>query len=347
MSFRMAIRGIGLVGAFGCGTQAAINALQSGGAPNNVMRIKTPHGDLDYPAYSADTSSLNTFVSLQKLRRINKYSRMATLGACLARQDAGVAVMCQNENMAVIIASGYGASSTTFAFLDDVILSGDSFASPTLFANSVHSSAASNISILLENNGPCLTITQFEMSTIAALINARVVLENRSVNSVLVGGIDEINPVVLYCYYRFWGQRTTNEILPLDFDCQTAIPGEGAAFVLLTRDEGSPPRYGYIDELLWVDDSKHNNVSFDGLVIPNADGHKACGRRYREALGDKDQTKVKTLSHLYGSMPCGQMFDVALAALASQRGYIPSDYCSFKLDLDGNLGIVRCSNRSK
>ncbi len=41
MTCRMAIRGIGLVGGFGCGNQAALNALRDGGRPNDVLSFQT------------------------------------------------------------------------------------------------------------------------------------------------------------------------------------------------------------------------------------------------------------------------------------------------------------------
>jgi len=342
MTCRMAIRGIGLVGGFGCGTQAALNALRNGAIPNDVLSIQTSTGEINYPVYQADPAPLKDFVPSGKLRRIKKYSRLAALAACLALQDAGENIPCQSSNMAVIVASGYGASSTTFAFLDDVILEGDSFASPTLFSNSVHSSAASNVTILLEIRGPTLTVTQFEMSTVAALLNAQVWLEEKKVDSVLLGGVDQINQVLLYCYHGFWGGEIPHEIMPLQYDLQTAIPGEGAAFMVLTRDEGQIPPYGYIDMVSWEALSKYT-VPEDVLIIPGSDGHRTCGLQYRKLLKAVDPANIKTFSQIYGSMPSGQMFDLALASIAQRHGLIPNSYCSIKLDAKGNLGIVRHS----
>ncbi|MGB2807716.1 MAG: beta-ketoacyl synthase chain length factor [Sedimentisphaerales bacterium] len=342
MTCRMAIRGIGLVGGFGSGTEAALNALRGAAKPNDVLSIQTSTGEINYPVYQADPGPLKDFVPSGKLRRVNKYSRLAALAACLALQDAGRNIPCQCSDMAVIIASGYGASSTTFAFLDDVILEGDSFASPTLFSNSVHSAAASNVTILLEIRGPTLTVTQFEMSTVAALLNAQVWLEEKKVDSVLLGGVDQINQVLLYCYHSFWGGEIPHEIMPLQYDLQTAIPGEGAAFMVLTRDEGQIPPYGYIDMVSWEALSKYT-VPEDILIVPGSDGHRTCGLQYRKLLKGIDPANIKTFSQIYGSMPCGQMFDLALASIAAKNGLIPNSFCSIKLDAKDNLGIVHHS----
>jgi 3-oxoacyl-[acyl-carrier-protein] synthase II len=342
MTCRMAIRGIGLVGGFGSGTEAALNALRDGAIPNDVLSIQTSTGDINYPVYQADPGPLKDFVPSGKLRRIKKYSRLAALAACLALQDAGRNIPCKCSDMAVIIASGYGASSTTFAFLDDVILEGDSFASPTLFSNSVHSSATSNVTILLEIRGPSLTVTQFEMSTVAALLNAQIWLEEKKVDSVLLGGVDQINKVLLYCYHSFWGGEIPHEIMPLHYDLQTAIPGEGAAFMVLTKDEGQDPPYGYIDKVSWETLSKCT-IPEDILIVPGSDGHRTCGLQYRKLLKGVDPANIKTFSQIYGSMPCGQMFDLALASIAQKHGLIPNSYRSIKLDAKGNLGIVHHS----
>jgi 3-oxoacyl-[acyl-carrier-protein] synthase II len=328
----MAIRGIGLVGGFGSGTEAALNALRNGAIPNDVLSIQTSTGEINYPVYQADPAPLKDFVPSAKLRRIKKYSRLAALAACLALQDAGENIPCQSTNMAAIVASGYGASSTTFAFLDDIILEGDSFASPTLFSNSVHSSAASNVTILLE----------IEMSTVAALLNAQVWLEEKKVDSVLLGGVDQINQVLLYCYHSFWGGQIPQEIMPLRYDLQTAIPGEGAAFMVLTRDEGQIPPYGYIDTVSWETLSKYT-IPEDILIVPGSDGHRTCGLQYRKLLKGVVPANIKTFSQIYGSMPCGQMFDLALASIAQKHGLISNSFCSVKLDAKGNLGIVHHS----
>lgn len=344
MTCRMAIRGIGLVGGFGCGNQAALNALRDGGRPNDVLSLQASKGKIDYPVYLADTEPLRDLISPRKLRRIDKYSQLAVLAACLALQDAGRDIPCQCSDTAVIVASGYGASSATFAFLDDIIKEGDRFASPTQFSNSIHSSAASNTTILLQIKGPCLTVTQFEMSTIAALFNAQAWLTEKKVDTVLLGGIDQINQVLLYCYHSFWPSEIPQEIMPFNYDRQTAIPGEGAAFMVLTRDEGEVPPYGYIDTVSWNNPDNYA-VPDDVMLISGSDGHRACGLQYRKLFRSVDPGRINSFSKIYGSMPCGQTFDLALASLAARHKLAPSSCCSIKLDANNNIGVIHHNQR--
>ena len=196
--------------------------------------------------------------------------------------------------------------------------------------------------ILLQIKGPCLTVTQFEMSTIAALLNAQVWLTEKKVDAVLLGGVDQINQVLLYCYHSFWPSEISQEITPFNYDRQTAIPGEGAAFMVLTRDEGEVPPYGYIDTVSWENPDNYT-VPDDVMLISGFGGHRACGLRYRRLLRSVDPDNVRSFSSIYGSMPCGQMFDLALASLAARHGLGPSAYCSIKLDDNDNVGVIHHS----
>jgi 3-oxoacyl-[acyl-carrier-protein] synthase II len=343
MTFPLAIQGLGIVAGFGCGNEAALLAIQNGSGPNGSTPVQTQDGLFDYPVYTSDPAPLKEFISPKKLRRVNKYSQLATLAACLALQDAGFDSLPCNANIAVIVASGYGASTTTFKFLDDVILEGDEFASPTQFSNSVHSSAASHITILLEIQGPCLTVTQFEMSPVAALLNAQTWLKEKRVDAVLLGGVDEINPVLLYCYQNLWEAQVPKAIEPLGFHKQTAIPGEGAAFMLLTRAEGKSPQYGYINNVSWGNPSEFEYPK-DATIVLGADGHRVCGRRYNKMLQGVDKHNIRTFSTITGSLPSGQMFDVALASLAARNGLLSDSFCSIKLNRDRDIGVIYASS---
>ena len=99
---------------------------------------------------------------------------------------------------------------------------------------------------------------------------------------------------------------------------------------------------GYIDMVSWETLSKYT-IPEDILIIPGSDGHRTCGLQYRKLLKAVDPANIKTFSQIYGSMPCGQMFDLALASIAQRHGLIPNSFCSIKLDAKGNLGIVHHS----
>ncbi|MEN6337882.1 MAG: beta-ketoacyl synthase N-terminal-like domain-containing protein [Phycisphaerales bacterium] len=336
---RLAITGIGLVGGFGLGKQAALDALRAGGKPNGTVPVAGPCGRRELPAYQADVSSVSRFVAPAALRRMNRFAKMAVLGGALALEDAGWSVPLRRNDVGLVIASGYGASKSTFDFLDSMIDGEGRFPSPTLFSNSVHSSAASHLSIAMELGGPCLTVSQFEMSPLSAMLTARQWLAEGEVEAVLFGAVDEICPILGYCYDRFFEDAACGPIEPFAWDRQTAVMGEGAAFFLLTRERQDGAAYGHIERVAWTR-SDRESVGRDRLLVLGADGHTCCAadyRRFYEAAGER-----VAFSRVYGSLPGGQAFDVAIAAVAAERNPGGNRIRSIKCDADGNCGVIEC-----
>ncbi len=345
---RIAIEGLGLVGGFGFGADALRNALKGNLPSPGTLRF--PYGDdsIEAPAFMADTAPLDQFVTKRSLRRIDHFSRMALLGAYGALDDAG-RLDSDPARLAVVVGSGYGASATTFAFLDSFIQDGDSCSSPTHFSNSVHNAAAAHISISLKATGPSLSVSQFEMSVPSALLCALQMLRENRADRVLLGGVDEACAVLGYCRQRFFG-APQGPFDPLDFGRQSAVAGEGAAFLLLSREGQGEARYGYLNDV------QMGRIDQGGLRLPEksalvlgADGHQGCGRLY-QSLPIQGRAHV-CHAQAYGSLPVGPAFDLAAAALSlkDDRLYPGTEslgdrsLCCLKLAEDGNFGLVSLS----
>ena len=118
---RLAVSGIGLAGGFGTGKEALLEALRNGGGPNGAVAVETESGTRRVPAYEVDVSGVGRFASRSMFRRMNRFAKMAVLGASLALEDAGRSVPPARDDIGLIIASGYGASKSTFDFLDSMI----------------------------------------------------------------------------------------------------------------------------------------------------------------------------------------------------------------------------------
>ncbi len=335
----MNIMGIGVVGGFGCGIESLADCLNSGSLPKTCNQTASD-SDYFYPSYIADTSCLTEFVSKRELRRIDHFSQLALTGAFLSLKDAGIDKL-ESKETGLIICSGYGSSRTTFSFLDSLIDYGDQCASPTLFSNSVHNSAAGNISIFLNLSGPSLTVSQFELSVHSALISASIWLNEGRVDQILFGAVDETCDVLKYCYNGFFGKRGDISLTPLSPLYQSAIPGEGAVFLLLSKDKPSTKNYGYID--LVQTGSTHEirkYIPADSYYIVNADGHMECDSLYAEII--PEGSAISCFTPVYGSMPTGPAFDLATAAICFSKGRIfPStdavkDASYFQVNKNGN-----------
>jgi len=314
---RTAISGIGVVGGFGCGIEALRRALISGKCTPKMIPLKTKNQTAELPIYICDTSPLETFINKRALRRVDHYSKLAVLGSFMALEDAGV-LQDDHQKLAIIVATGYGASRTTFSFLDTAFDDGDACASPTLFSNSVHNAAAAHVSILLNAKGPNLTVSQFEMSVPSAMMTACQWLEDKVVDAVLFGGVDEYCSVLGYCWQRFFGPDPAVRIKPLEWSNQSAISGEGSAFFLLTPDEGDKPKYGFITDIQigHVKNFKPQSPE-DVFLFLGADGQKSSANHYDRH--NPHGTRSAVYTPLIGSFPAGFAFDVAIAGLSIQK----------------------------
>lgn len=316
---RLLIKGIGVAGAFGTGVESLEDALAEKKVSVASLEVPTSQGPVLIPAYRADVSGLEEFVPKRALRRVDHYSKLGLLGAHLALKDAGL-LGSDLSRLGIVVATGYGATATTFAFLDSIINDGDNCASPTHFANSVHNSAAANLSIMLGIKGPSLTVSQFEMSVPSALFSARLWLAEGRVDAVLFGAIDEVSDLIGYLQHRRCGGEHPAEMAPLVFDAESSIVGEGAAFLVLTRDDGGRAYCG-IDEV-GTGNLYDGQLSLpgDALLLLGADGRKEVGGRYRETVPAGANAVCYT--PLYGCTPAAAAFDLAAAALALRNGSV-------------------------
>lgn len=316
---RIVIEGIGVVGGFGCGISDLSRALNEGVGRPGFLALSPGSGTVTMPAFRADVSRLEEFIPLRTLRRIDRFSRLGLLGSHLALRDAGLPE-AERPRLGLIISSGYGATGITYAFLKSFIDDGDLCASPTYFANSVHNSAAAHISIELGVMGPNLTVSQFHLSVPSALATARLWLAEGRVQRVLFGAIDELSELIGYILCRSRDAAPAGPMTPLRTGMETSIPGEGAAFLLLAREDAS--RGGYCT----LDASTTGSLPVPGVPLPEpgllvlgADGCRESGGRYA-AVGQ--HARVACYTPLYGSMPAGPAFDLAAAALILRGGRV-------------------------
>lgn len=203
-----------------------------------ILPDSVPQKDGLVEVLRAGTLGLDHFVPKRKLRRVDHYSRMALLAAGKALDGIDPS-MTPKGKTGLIVATGYGALNSTFSFLDSYIEKGDKLSVPTHFSSSVHNSAAAHISICYGITGPCLTVSQFDLSFASALITADTWLETGKADTVLVGAVDEWCEVARYCMDKMAESSET-------FLCSF---GEGAAFFLVTRQTEKPPAYGYFEDI--------------------------------------------------------------------------------------------------
>ncbi len=299
----MKILGIGILFSRGRGTGALRDALRQGWRPPSEVLEK----GRNHPVYQVPAEALQDRTVLKGMRRADRLSKMAVIAASDAFADSGLTSI-DRFRTGVIVATGYGAHVTTFEFLDGILDFGEAAVSPTAFSNSVHNAAASYISSALGIQGPTLTITQFLFSFPGALQLAGAWLREGSVDHVLVGAVDQHGEVMAYIANEKLAIARDGKIRPFASPPR-AVPGEGAAFFLVSRGrEGKPYcdvgdiRFGIRGEVLSPADLTIFDA--DGMVPDDpSPGISAPG------------ASVTAYAPLWGSMMIGSAFSCAAGAL--------------------------------
>jgi len=325
---KVSIKGIGVLGGFGCGIGDLNKALTTGKSSSTAMVIKTTDGDIEVPAFLANTDRLKSFVN----------KRNALLGCFLALEDADM-LHANRGKMGIIIATGYGSTCNTFDLQHSVITEAAPFCSPTQFSNSVHNAAATHISILLKEMGPNLSVSHYDMSITSAFLSAYQWLQEERVESVLVGSVDEYNKILGYFRHCFYNKGNKKAGFAGKMNQEYAIIGEGANFFVLTGENEAASPYGFIENV------KMGNFKRRGINLPEnaafflgADGYSECDEQYADYIPEK--ALVASYSHLYGGLPVGTGFDIAIAALSNKSKTIFESGDS-PIYNSGRLNVIR------
>lgn len=358
MTLQMAVQGIGAVGGFGCGVDALLKTL--GGEPPipEAFDLTTIHGARSVHGLRADTRPLRDFVPVRVRRRMEHHIRIALLAAFDALGDAERRGFRRSERLGIVIATGYGATCNSFDFQHLATAADDFSGSPTQFSNSVHNAAAAYLSIALKENGPNHTVNHYDLSVTMALSVAAQWLAEDRVASVLVGAVDEFSKVQAHA----WQVRADKD------PAAARLPaiGEGACFLLLSKidpaatDTGKLGPYAAIHDLgIGSQAGTKNplNLPQADLYLLGADGFGERDRDYATVL--PPTVAAKAYAHVYGVLPVGMAFDLAIAALnldtgrhfagtdlpildrwAKEAGRLPQNgrLCCLKLGVDGAFG---------
>lgn len=292
------ISGIGPVLACGQGVTALSAALEKG----------SPVDD-----YRVAVQGLDEFVSAKQSRRMDHFTAMAVLAACLAVKDAGIEVDARfKSETGIVFGSALGPQGSSFSFLDGILDGGDNCASSFLFTNSVHSTAAAQVALTLGVRGPTRTISAFRHTAAAAFASAINWITHRVIHRVLVILSEEISALQQYSATR---KGAHGPIRPFSKEC-SYVPGEGCVAFML---ENSVPGYcklRYLVPCLDVESALERSADCDMFFFA-ADGRADEFATYNRFW--PGQIPCAAYSPLYGSLDTAMGFEMAIAALSLKK----------------------------
>lgn len=178
---RLSILGTGLVADFGS-TEELTRHIEDSQYSGTLPR--TPE---------ANTSPLSERYSPRELRRLDHFTRMCLLATHRALDEAALA---PDEDMAIVLASGYGPAQTTFDYLDSIINFGEAGASPISFSHSVHNIPAATIALMLRLSCPSMSLCQTDGPVWSGLAASWTWLAEGRARRVLFIAADERTPLL-------------------------------------------------------------------------------------------------------------------------------------------------------
>jgi hypothetical protein len=244
------VRGAGVVCALGCGRDAIRAAdRRSGFAGESGARAAFP------ARFDAATA-----LPGDRGRRLGRQSAIAL--------TAIIEAVGGDENLAdaaLVLGTAHGAMHETVEFIDGVLRHGARYASPALFAGSLHNTMAGAVGRALGVRGPSLVLSQGDASFEAALSVALVMLRLGRVSRAVVCAADTFHPV-------------------LGVDRRRRHPGEGAGALLLEAHPQGTPGVRVEDAVVGADALRHRE-GIDAVRLLSG-GDAASAERHRAAWED-------------------------------------------------------------
>ena len=170
------------------------------------------------------------YIDAKLIRRMSKMVKMGVTASLMALKTAK-----QNKPEAIIVGTGFGCLDDTNSFLNQMIENKEEALSPTPFIFSTHNSLAGQIALLHKCQGYNATYVHRNISFESALMDAQLLLQEQSYNTVLVGGADEtteasykiLSRLGHFCSLPVESNSTTNSSKP--------YAGEGSSFFVISN----------------------------------------------------------------------------------------------------------------
>jgi 3-oxoacyl-(acyl-carrier-protein) synthase len=167
--------------------------------------------------------------TLQNEPRVRRASPLTLFMLAAAQEALAAESALRRDRLGIVASFNTGAIVATRRFFEGVIKSGQRFASPNLFPETVFNSSTSHVAAVLGAAGPCYSVVGDEAAWVNAIRVAGSWLTNGLVDRVLVIGAVELDQILIDAFERAgWLQphgRTGY------------VPSEGAGALLLRRAE--------------------------------------------------------------------------------------------------------------
>ncbi|MBZ5638596.1 MAG: hypothetical protein LAO51_07535 [Acidobacteriia bacterium] len=165
-------------------TGAGLVCPLGGDVPTAVAAFRIPGGPETRIAFD-----FGTRLHPNQKRRLDRLSQLV-LAACLEAAEQAAWERLADDRAAVVMGTGLGCLEKTAAYLRGVAGAGLDYADAINFPDSMDSSPAAHVAMVLGCRGPSLTVTQREISGESAMILAELLLRQGAADAVIVAAGD-------------------------------------------------------------------------------------------------------------------------------------------------------------
>lgn len=281
---------------------------------------------------SIDLSLINSFLPHVPMRRVPKYARMGLIAGIDVLKNAQHNLLEVEKNIisdayakktGLVIGTAYSSSQMNIDYMDSILDFSPELSSPTAFSHAVNNMGAGLLSLYLNIQGGCQTLTQFNFSFAAALQTALLLLTSAKNEYVLLGAIDEVDARFTY--------TCKNALQTSPFPLT-----EGAIFFLLGKEriENTPQI-----SLEWHNMEKENvEKTIEAFLSQDKQNQIFLSGEYKE---DMVNFACKNNAPFYGTTPLAHALDI-YQSLEQNKHYLDKNATQTK-----SLCICTMKNNSK
>jgi 3-oxoacyl-(acyl-carrier-protein) synthase len=270
-----------------------------------------------------------------QLRRMPRILKMGLASASICLNNTGVVPD------GIVVGTGLGCLESLEKFLMEVLKENEQVTSVLPFINSTHNAVASQIAMMLKNNGYNFTYCHRALSFESALQDALLLIEEGQARHVLAGGIDECTDHFMHLqnYLGQW-KAPVNNLDLFSEETPGTIAGEGSAFFLLSN---TPHAHLHVQlrsvrtlfsaGTFSIDKDIDTFLSSNGMgkdeidvVLLGLSGDRHSDSVYRDLMRSyfSETTCFAAYKHLCGTYYSSSAFALWLAAVMLHENLVPS-----------------------
>ena len=269
-----------------------------------------------------------------QLRRTNNYIKAGVACGLETLELAGI-----EKPDAIISATSLGSVSETEKLLNQMLDTNEGLLSPTPFIQSTHNIIGAQIAEKIQCNGYNVLYAHHTTSFENALLDAVLQLKENQLQSVLVGGFDELTEenYRLKQHVSIYKNESCSNFDLLQTKTQGSIAGEGTAYFLVTNQQpaststqlrwlNSLNKATVQDSCKWLSDQLQLsglNVEDIDLVISGKNGDSSGDDFYTEVM----KNTFPSLPTAYYKHLCGEYDTASAFALWTANSLLTSGIC--------------------